>query len=60
MCFFFLDVSMELAYGNGKGKVFEGLLAWLSSSDDDLQVTAVLAMANFARTGLFFIAMIVD
>jgi hypothetical protein len=43
---------MELAYGNGKGKVFEGLLAWLNSADDDLQVTAVLAMANFARTGL--------
>lgn len=44
---------MAIAYGKGKGRVFEGLLNWLSSSDDDLQVTAVLAMANFARTGEF-------
>lgn len=42
---------MEIAYGSGRGKVFEGLVNWLDSTDDDLQVTAVLAMANFARTG---------
>lgn len=48
----FADASMELAYNNGKGRVFEGMLQWLSSSDDDLQVTAVLAMANFARSGM--------
>lgn len=44
---------MQIAYGNGKGTVFEGLLNWLDSPDDDLQVTAVLCMANFARTGEF-------
>ncbi|KAL1139046.1 hypothetical protein AAG570_009107 [Ranatra chinensis] len=52
------DSSMEIAYGSGKGKVFEGLLSWLTSSDIDLQVTAVLAMANFARTDLHCIQMV--
>ncbi|BES93298.1 rap1 GTPase-GDP dissociation stimulator [Nesidiocoris tenuis] len=44
------DASMELAFNDGKGRVYKGLCQWLSSADDDLQVTAVLAMANFART----------
>ncbi|XP_073989931.1 visceral mesodermal armadillo-repeats [Rhodnius prolixus] len=52
------DASMAIAYGKGKGRVFEGLLNWLSSSDDDLQVTAVLAMANFARTDNHCIQMV--
>uniref|UniRef100_A0A0A9YZP0 Rap1 GTPase-GDP dissociation stimulator 1-B n=2 Tax=Lygus hesperus TaxID=30085 RepID=A0A0A9YZP0_LYGHE len=52
------DASMELAYNNGKGRVFEGLYQWLSSPDDDLQVTAVLAMANFARTDKHCIQMV--
>ncbi|KAK9503308.1 hypothetical protein O3M35_011908 [Rhynocoris fuscipes] len=52
------DESMEIAYGKGKGRVFEGLLNWLSSPDDDLQVTAVLAMANFARTDNHCIQMV--
>ncbi|XP_014276992.1 GTPase-GDP dissociation stimulator vimar [Halyomorpha halys] len=52
------DASMEIAYGSGRGKVFEGLVNWLDSSDDDLQVTAVLAMANFARTDMHCIQMV--
>ncbi|XP_014251197.1 rap1 GTPase-GDP dissociation stimulator 1-B [Cimex lectularius] len=46
------DASMQVAFGNGKGKVFEGMISWLDSQDDDLQVTAVLAIANFARTDM--------
>lgn len=52
------DASMEIAYGNGRGRVFEGLLQWLDSPDDDLQVTAVLSMANFARTDMHCIQMV--
>ncbi|CAH0387037.1 unnamed protein product [Bemisia tabaci] len=44
------DDCMRLLYGDGKGKVFLGLTQWLTSTDDDLQITGVLAMGNFART----------
>ncbi|XP_046665551.1 rap1 GTPase-GDP dissociation stimulator 1 [Homalodisca vitripennis] len=44
------DESMNLLYGDGKGKVFQGMVSWLTSTDDDLQITGVLAMGNFART----------
>ena len=37
---------MNLVY---KGPVYEKLIDWLESNDEDLQVTAVLAMGNFAR-----------
>lgn len=37
---------MNLLY---KGPVYKKLTEWLESSDEDLQVTAVLAMGNFAR-----------
>ena len=42
---------MNVLYNEGRGKVFEEMVAWLSSGDEDLQVTGVLAMGNFARTG---------
>lgn len=45
------DESMNLLYADGKGKVFQGMVSWLTSTDDDLQLTGVLAMGNFARTG---------
>lgn len=44
---------MNLVYGDGKGKVFQGMVNWLTSTDEDLQITGVLAMGNFARTGMF-------
>ena len=46
------DVSMNTLYAEGKGKVFQQMVAWLSSGDEDLQITGVLAMGNFARTGM--------
>lgn len=47
------DVSMNILYAEGKGKVFQQMVAWLSSGDEDLQITGVLAMGNFARTGMY-------
>jgi hypothetical protein len=45
------DEAMELLYLDGEGQVFKDMTDWLSADDEDLQVTAVLAMGNFARTG---------
>jgi hypothetical protein len=47
------DSSMNTLYAEGKGKVFQQMVAWLSSGDEDLQITGVLAMGNFARTGMY-------
>ncbi|XP_011648061.1 LOW QUALITY PROTEIN: rap1 GTPase-GDP dissociation stimulator 1-B [Pogonomyrmex barbatus] len=44
------DDSMNFLYDDSKGSVYRKLVEWLESVDDDLQITAVLAMANFART----------
>lgn len=44
---------MNALYAEGKGKVFQQMVAWLSSGDEDLQITGVLAMGNFARTGTY-------
>jgi hypothetical protein len=44
---------MNTLYAEGKGKVFQQMVAWLSSGDEDLQITGVLAMGNFARTGKY-------
>ncbi|PSN38110.1 hypothetical protein C0J52_00840 [Blattella germanica] len=52
------DVSMNVLYDEGKGKVFEQMVAWLSSGDEDLQITGVLAMGNFARTDKHCIQMV--
>lgn len=43
------DESMNLLYKNSEGFVYKKLVEWLENVDDDLQVTAVLAMGNFAR-----------
>jgi hypothetical protein len=45
------DEAMEILYKDGNGQVFKDMTEWLSSNDEDLQSTAVLAMGNFARTG---------
>ncbi|KAI4478167.1 PREDICTED: rap1 GTPase-GDP dissociation stimulator 1-B [Polistes canadensis] len=44
------DNSMNILYDNGKGTVYNNFVKWLDSNDEDFQVTAVLAMGNFART----------
>ncbi|EFN75447.1 Rap1 GTPase-GDP dissociation stimulator 1-B [Harpegnathos saltator] len=44
------DDSMNFLYDNSKGPVYRKLVEWLESDDEDLQITAVLAMGNFART----------
>ncbi|XP_051160445.1 GTPase-GDP dissociation stimulator vimar [Leptopilina boulardi] len=43
------DESMNLLYKNSEGFVYKKLVEWLENLDEDLQVTAVLAMGNFAR-----------
>jgi hypothetical protein len=42
---------MNLLYAEGNGAVFKEMVSWLGSDDEDLQITGVLAMGNFARTG---------
>ncbi|XP_011883269.1 PREDICTED: rap1 GTPase-GDP dissociation stimulator 1 [Vollenhovia emeryi] len=44
------DDSMNFLYDDSKGPVYSKLVEWLESVDEDLQVTAVLAMGNVART----------
>ncbi|XP_076299329.1 visceral mesodermal armadillo-repeats [Lasioglossum baleicum] len=44
------DQSMNILYDNSNGVVYKKLVGWLESGDKDLQITAVLAMGNFART----------
>ncbi|XP_012539505.1 rap1 GTPase-GDP dissociation stimulator 1 [Monomorium pharaonis] len=44
------DESMDLLYDNGKGPVYLKLIEWLESTDEDLKITAILAMGNVART----------
>lgn len=46
------DDSMNFLYDNGKGPVYRKLVEWLESVDEDLQITAVLAMGNVARTDI--------
>lgn len=43
------DEAMTLLFGDGRGKVFLGMLEWLNSNDEYILSTAVLAMANFAH-----------
>ena len=47
-----LDDSMIFLYKKSEGPVYKKLIEWLESSDEDLQVTAVLAMGNFARADM--------
>ncbi|XP_076236295.1 visceral mesodermal armadillo-repeats isoform X1 [Calliopsis andreniformis] len=42
------DESMNYLYDNSNGVVYKKLVEWLKSEDKDLQITAVLAMGNFA------------
>ncbi|RLU17626.1 hypothetical protein DMN91_009862 [Ooceraea biroi] len=44
------DDSMNFLYDDSKGPVYRKLVEWLESLDEDLRITAVLAMGNFART----------
>lgn len=45
-----LDDSMHLLYADGTGEVYQSMIKWLDSDDDELIATAVLAIGNFART----------
>lgn len=44
------DNSMNMLYNDGEGTVYKHLVKWLDNTNEDLQVTAVLAMGNFACT----------
>ncbi|KAL1455230.1 hypothetical protein WDU94_009340 [Cyamophila willieti] len=44
------DEAMTMLYADGKGKVFQGMMDWLDSSDEYIMTTGVLAMANFAHS----------
>lgn len=50
--FFRSDASMNLLYNGSEGLVYMKLVDWLENVDEDLQLTAVLAMGNFARTDI--------
>lgn len=52
------DESMNILYADGKGEVFCDMVKWLGSEDEDLQITGVLAMGNFARTDKHCIQMV--
>lgn len=54
------DESMNLLYKNSEGYVYKKLVDWLENSDEDLQVTAVLAMGNFARADKHCESMVVE
>lgn len=40
---------MYLLYNNGQGKLYQNMISWLDTDDDDLISTGVLAIGNFAR-----------
>ncbi|KAJ8014146.1 hypothetical protein DPEC_G00037220 [Dallia pectoralis] len=43
------DDSMQKCFGEGKGVVYQDVLSWLQSSNNQLQLSGALAIANFAR-----------
>ncbi|XP_049793819.1 GTPase-GDP dissociation stimulator vimar [Schistocerca nitens] len=52
------DDSMNVLYAEGRGDVFRSMINWIESDDEDLQITGVLAMGNFARTDKHCIQMV--
>lgn len=52
------DASMELLFDNGKGNVFMSMVNWLSNNVEELQVSGVLAIGNFARADSHCIEMV--
>ncbi|XP_043791777.1 rap1 GTPase-GDP dissociation stimulator 1-B [Apis laboriosa] len=44
------DDSMNSLYDKSNGITYKKLVKWLENKDKDLQITAVLAMGNFARS----------
>ncbi|OAD61627.1 Rap1 GTPase-GDP dissociation stimulator 1 [Eufriesea mexicana] len=46
------DDSMISLYDKSNGVTYKKLVEWLESKDKDLQITAVLAMGNFARSDI--------
>ncbi|XP_076034055.1 visceral mesodermal armadillo-repeats isoform X2 [Oratosquilla oratoria] len=52
------DKSMGIIYGGGSGSVYQELVSWLGSENDDLQIAGALAMGNFARSDAHCIQMV--
>lgn len=42
---------MQKCFAEGSGPVYRDVIAWLRSSDPQLQLSGALAIANFARNG---------
>lgn len=49
------DESMQKCFGEGSGLVYQDVLSWLQSSNNQLQLSGALAIANFARNGEIFV-----
>lgn len=48
-----VDESMQKLFEGGKGNVFQKVLSWIPSRNHQLQLAGALAIANFARNGMF-------
>lgn len=42
---------MQKCFAEGSGPVYRDVIAWLQSSNPQLQLSGALAIANFARNG---------
>ena len=51
------DDSMEKLYASGEGQVFLHSMQWLDSPSDSLKTLGALAIGNFARRGLYILAL---
>lgn len=47
------DESMQKLFEGGKGSVFQRVLSWIPSNNHQLQLAGALAIANFARNGIY-------
>lgn len=43
---------MNFLYDDSNGPVYKKLMEWLDNVDEDLRITAILAVGNFARTDI--------
>lgn len=54
VCVCVSDESMQKCFGEGSGLVYQDVLSWLQSANNQLQLSGALAIANFARNGEIF------
>lgn len=52
------DESMQKLFEGGKGSVFQRVLSWIPSHNHQLQLAGALAIANFARNGKLYSAVL--